>query len=181
MGRFLLLVIAVLVGLGVAPRFTIGAGIVLLVLFLAWRLFRRLFGGLRTPTAQELALRFEAVRAMSGAQFEVFVADLFAAMGHEADILGGRGDQGVDLVVYHDGERVAVQCKNYARPVGNPPVQQVHTGAVYHGCSDAWVVAPAGYTKGAHDAAGRVGVTLFDSEDIRSWIREIDRVEQGRP
>lgn len=38
----------------------------------------------KTPTAQELSARFSAVGSMSGAQFEVFVADLFRALGHRA-------------------------------------------------------------------------------------------------
>ena len=46
--------------------------------WVAWRLWRRL----RTPKARELSERFEAVRSMSGAQFEVFMADLFRALGH---------------------------------------------------------------------------------------------------
>ena len=61
-----------------------------------------------TPTARELSSRFEAVRSMGGAQFEVFVADLFRAMGHQAVVLGGAGDQGVDIVVNRRGVRVAV-------------------------------------------------------------------------
>jgi HJR/Mrr/RecB family endonuclease len=57
-------------------------------------LVRRLSGP-KTPTARELAGRFELVAAMSGPQFEAFVADLFRAMGHRATVLGGAGDQGV--------------------------------------------------------------------------------------
>jgi HJR/Mrr/RecB family endonuclease len=50
---------------------------------------------------------------MSGAQFEVFMAELFRALGHKAVVLGGAGDQGVDIIVNRRGERVAFQCKNY--------------------------------------------------------------------
>jgi hypothetical protein len=44
-----------------------------------------------TPTAQELSRRFDEVRFMDGGQFEAFVADLFMAMGHRAQLCGGRG------------------------------------------------------------------------------------------
>jgi hypothetical protein len=44
-----------------------------------------------TPTAQELSRRFEEVRFMDGGQFEAFVADLFMAMGHRAQLCGGAG------------------------------------------------------------------------------------------
>lgn len=36
---------------------------------------------------------------MSCAQFEIFVADLFRAMGHKATVMGKSGDQGVDIMV----------------------------------------------------------------------------------
>ncbi len=84
--------------------------------------------GPKTPTARELAGRFELVGAMSGPQFEAFVADLFRAMGHRATVLGGAGDQGVDVIVDYEGQRVAVQCKNYKRAVGNEPLQEVYAG-----------------------------------------------------
>ena len=133
-----------------------------------------------TPTAMELALRFEAVRSMSGAQFEVFTADLFRAMGHQAVVLGGAGDQGVDVIVNRRGERVAVQCKNHKRPVGNRPVQEVYAGAQHHRCVEACVVAPAGYTSGAIALARSTGVSLYDADTVRQWIRKVDKIEKER-
>ena len=133
-----------------------------------------------TPTAMELALRFEAVRSMSGAQFEVFTADLFRALGHQAVVLGGAGDQGVDVIVNRRGERVALQCKNHKRPVGNRPVQEVFAGARHHRCVEACVVAPAGYTRGAIDLARSTGVSLYDADTVRQWIRKVDKIEKER-
>jgi HJR/Mrr/RecB family endonuclease len=133
-----------------------------------------------TPTARELASRFEAVRSMSGAQFEDFTADLFRALGHQAVVLGGAGDQGVDVIVNRRGGRVAVQCKNYKRPVGNRPVQEVFAGSRHHRCVEAWVVAPAGYTRGAIALARSTGVSLYDTDTVRQWIKQADRLEQER-
>jgi restriction system protein len=115
-------------------------GITAAAVWVAWRLWRRL----RTPTARELSGRFEAVRSMSGAQFENFMANLFGALGHKAVVLGGAGDQGVDIIVNRRGERVAVQCKNHKKAVGNKPVQEVYAGAKHHRCVETCVVAPAG-------------------------------------
>jgi restriction system protein len=136
--------------------------------------------GPKTPTARELARRFEVVRAMSGPQFEIFVADLFRAMGHRATMLGGAGDQGVDIVVSYGGERVAVQCKNYKRAVGNKPVQEVFAGARHHNCQQAWVVAPAGFTRGAYELARSTDVSLHDADSISRWIRQVDKLEKKR-
>ncbi len=40
---------------------------------------------------------------MSGAQFEIFTAELFRAMGHQASVLGGSGDQGFEVIVHYQG------------------------------------------------------------------------------
>ena len=136
--------------------------------------------GPKSPTARELASRFEMVRAMSGPWFEFFVAELFGAMGHRVTMLGGVGDQGVDIIVSYHGERVAVQCKNYKRAVGNRPVQEVFAGARYHNCQQAWVVAPAGFTAGAYELASSTGVTLHDANSIGQWIRQVDKLEKKR-
>lgn len=133
-----------------------------------------------TPTALELSRRFESVRSMDGARFEEFIADLFRAMGHRVVLCGGVGDQGVDMIVYPRGERVAVQCKNYSRPVGNRPVQEVYAGARHHRCVEAWVVAPAGYTRGARDLAKSTGVSPYDANTIHQWIKNVDRLEKER-
>ncbi len=149
-------------------------GVIVAVALVPWYLWNRL----STPTAEELSLRFEAVRSMGGAQFEVFVADLFKAMGHRAVVLGGVGDQGVDVIVNRRGERIAVQCKNHKRPVGNRPVQEVFAGAQHHRCVEAWVVAPAGYTSGAIALARSTDVSLFDTHSVHKWIRIVGSLEK---
>jgi HJR/Mrr/RecB family endonuclease len=133
-----------------------------------------------TPTALELSERFEEVRFMSGAQFEVFVADLFEAMGHQTMVLGGAGDQGVDVLVNPRGKRIAVQCKNYSKPVGNKAVQEVYAGARHHRCVEAWVVAPAGYTSGAIALARSTDVSLCDSDSVHEWIMKVDGLDKAR-
>ncbi len=145
----------------------------------AW-VARHLWQTPTTPTALELSRRFESVRLMDGSLFEVFVADLLKAMGHSVEVCGGAGDQGVDIIVNPRGERVAVQCKNHSAPVGNRPVQEVYAGARHHRCVEAWVVAPAGYTRGARHLAESTGVSLHDADTIRRWIKNVD-VMRGEP
>jgi Restriction endonuclease len=82
-------------------------------------------------------------------------------------------------VSYH-GERVAVQCKNYRRAVGNKPVQEIFAGARHRGCQQAWVVAPVSYTRGAHELASSTGVSLHDASSIGQSIRQVDKLEKKR-
>jgi len=115
---------------------------------------------------------------MDGASFEVFVADLFRAMGRRVDPCGGPGDQGVDIVLGHGNGRIAVQCKNHSVPVGNRPVQEVYAGARHHRCVEAWVISPSGYTSGARALADSTGVSLYDADAIRRWIKTVDAIER---
>jgi Restriction endonuclease len=94
--------------------------------------------------------------------------------------LGSAGDKGVDILLTGGNETIAVQCKNYAKPVGNRPVQEVYVGMGYHRASVGWVVAPAGYTRGAHKLANRLGVKLYDASAIKSWIQKVDALETER-
>ena len=128
----------------------------------------------KTPAAVELTRLLGIVPCMSGAQFEVFVAKIMRGLGYRATVLGGSGDQGVDVIATAGKERLAIQCKNYAKPVGNKPVQEVYAGARHHRCTAALVVAPEGFTKGAVELARSVGVSLRDAQDLRGWIRQID-------
>lgn len=145
-----------------------------------WLFWRRLARP-KTATAKDLSARLDVVTSMggssSGAHFEILVADLLRAMGHEARVPGGSGDQSVDVIVGYQGERVAVQCKNYKRRVGNKPIQEVYAGARHHNCKKAWVVAPAGYTKGAEDLARSTGAMLFEEgpkEHVRAMFEFTD-------
>ena len=83
----------------------------------------------RVPSLRTRLLR---IASMSGAKFERFMADVFEALGYDVTLVGGAGDQGVDLVVRKGTEVVAVQCKNYRQPVGNRRVQEVYAGARHH-------------------------------------------------
>jgi restriction system protein len=95
---------------------------------------------------------------MSGREFEHFMADLFRTAGYKVDVVGGAGNQGVDLPLKEGRKRIAVQCKKYGRPVGNAAVSAVYAGAKHYGAKQAWVVALEGFTKGAVELAKSTGV-----------------------
>ncbi len=149
---------------------------ILLLTFLLW-VFGR--SGSRAASgvakASPLRAQLQNIPRMSGAEFEHYMADVFKSLGYNATVLGGAGDQGVDLLLHKGHERVAVQCKNYRRPVGNTPVQQVFAGKQHYGVNRAWVVAPAGFTKGAFALARTTGVLLFDYSSIERLIQQVEQ------
>jgi HJR/Mrr/RecB family endonuclease len=110
---------------------------------------------------------------MSGREFEHFMADLFRTAGYKVDLVGGAGDQGVDLLLKEGRKRIAVQCKKYGRPVGNTAVSAAYAGAKHYGAKQAGVVAPEGFTKGATDLAKSTGVRLIGRKGIDGLLRDV--------
>jgi hypothetical protein len=114
---------------------------------------------------------------MSGPEFERYMASVFEALGYKATVLGGAGDQGVDLLLQKENELIAVQCKNYRQTVGNTPIQEIYAGAKHHTAHHAWVIAPAGFTKWAVELARSTGVELYARAHIEKWVEQA-RIQQ---
>jgi HJR/Mrr/RecB family endonuclease len=110
---------------------------------------------------------------MSGREFEDFMAELLRTTGYKVDVVGGAGDQGVDLLMKKGRKLIAVQCKKYGRPVGNAAVSAVYAGAKHYGAKQAWVIAPEGFTKGAIDLAKSTGVRLMGRKGIDSLLQDV--------
>jgi HJR/Mrr/RecB family endonuclease len=111
--------------------------------------------------------------SMTGQEFERFMADLLRAPGYKVDVVGGAGDQGVDLLVKEGRKLIAVQCKKYGKPVGNAAVSAVYAGAKHYGAKQAWVVAPEGFTKGAIELAKSTGVRLIGRKGISGLLQDL--------
>lgn len=134
-----------------------------------------------TP-ADKLYSIFTAIPFMDGPTFERFVGATLEERGYTVTLLGGSGDQGVDIIALHGEDKIAVQCKNHTKPVNNKAVQEVYAGSRFHDCNKAAVVSPSGFTKGAMDLASATQVHLYDKESLRIWIKEIkgrERHEQS--
>lgn len=107
------------------------------------------------------------VDLMSGSEFEQFCADVLRKNGfHDVQVMGGSGDQGVDIVATKKKLRYAIQCKCYSSNLGNTPVQEVFAGRVHYGCDVAAVMTNSYFTAGAVELARSTGVFLWD----RDWV-----------
>ena len=104
-----------------------------------------------------------AVDGMDGHEFEYFCAELLKCNGFsEVRVTKGSGDQGVDIIADKRGLKYAIQCKNYAAPLGNKPVQEVATGKIFYDCNVAIVLTNSTFTAGAISLADATGVLLWD-------------------
>ena len=97
-------------------------------------------------------LGMAAIDAMTGTEFEDYVAARMQRAGWQITFTPASGDYGVDLIAGKDDKSVAVQCKRLGKPVGIAAVQQVVSGARHHDCTKSIVVSNQEFT----DAAKRL-------------------------
>jgi restriction system protein len=152
------------------------AGIFGVVALVVWKRFLGEDGEAQSTPQDALAGTLQGAWAksdtMSGGEFEHFMVDLFRTAGYKVDVVGGAGDQGVDLLLKEGRKRIAVQCKKYGKPVGNAAVSAIYAGAKHYGAKQAWVVAPEGFTKGAVELAKSTGVRLMGRKGIDGLLRD---------
>lgn len=117
-----------------------------------------------------------AVDAMTGLEFEHYVAAVLRGIGYTVEITKASGDFGVDLIATRDGERTAVQCKRAARAVNGSAIQQVVAGAAVHDCAATMVVSNHRYTRAAEQLAEVHGCVLVD----RTRLARLARVKRSR-
>ena len=117
-----------------------------------------------------------AVDGMEGHEFEYFCADLLRKNGFsEVSVTRGSGDQGVDVLATKGGIKYAIQCKNYASPLSNTPVQEVSAGKIFYNCHVGVVLTNSTFTPGAVSLAQATGVLLWD----RNTLAELMSNSQG--
>lgn len=99
-----------------------------------------------------------------GLGFENYVEKLYKGLGYSVSPTPSTGDFGVDLIAVSNTEKVAIQCKKYATPVGPDAVMQVFSGGAYYECTRYAVFSINGFTDAATEMAKKIRVELFNIE-----------------
>src|SRR6056297_720041 len=76
------------------------------------------------------------------------------------------GDQGADLVATRGKISVSIQCKDYAKPVGNKAIQEAFSAKSYYGTDSSAVISRSGFTKSAQLLAEKTSVHLLSLNAI---------------
>ena len=112
-----------------------------------------------------------AIDAMSGVEFEDYVAAVLRGRGYSIEFTKSTGDFGVDLIASCEGVRTAVQCKRQARAVNGSAIQQVVAGAAVYDCTATMVVSNHRYTRAAEHLAAVHGCRLVDRTQLARLAR----------
>src|SRR5262249_17979855 len=113
---------------------------------------------------------------MSGTEFEDYVAGVVRSCGVPVIMTPIRGAWGVDLSGGRRPNRLAIQCKRQARPVGTSAIQEVVAGAPMQDCTRTMVVTNHEFTPAARKLAELHGCELVGRSELprlRSTIRRL--------
>lgn len=103
-------------------------------------------------------------------EFEIEVAKLFEKHKYSAYLTKGSGDGGVDIILDKNGQKIAVQCKHHASPVGPNYIRELIGVTASQDYSACIFVSLNGYTKTAENEArqSKVKIELLSLPDLIS-------------
>jgi restriction system protein len=113
------------------------------------------------------------IDAMTGIDFEHFVAVRLRSAGYRVALTKVTGDFGVDLIASKGRQRIAIQCKRHGRSVGPAAVQQVVAGALLHRCTSTMVVSNQEFTPAAIQLARVHSCQLVGRTRLPKWGRKL--------
>lgn len=114
----------------------------------------------------------EDMRALSASEFENLVADTYREQGHHVDVVGSRGDHGIDLVVHtRKGETWLVQCKKYRGKVGEPVVRDFYGALRASEATSGAIVTTGQITDSARLWAEGKPLHLYDGQQFMRVIQ----------
>ena len=124
--------------------------------------------------------------SLDGFAFEKEIAKLYRKQGYDATVTSATGDGGVDIILRRNGERIAVQCKHHAKPVGPNDVRALQGVVAAQNYSKGIFVSLNGYTSSVYYEvrSGRVKIDLLELNDILQMAKgdDINPVEpQNKP
>ena len=135
--------------------------ILILLSFCRWILIKM------KMTPDNAAHTLDQIDNMTGVQFEEFVAAVLEGNGYTIEEMTCTiGDFGADIIAERNEERIAVQCKRYAKPVGVKAVQEAISAMKHYDCDSCLVVTNSRFTRQAMELAS-------DNEVVGLWDRNI--------
>ena len=107
------------------------------------------------------------IDSMDGIEYEQYCKTILENAGWEVEDTSTTGDQGVDLIASIENLRVCIQCKCFAKAVGNKAVQEIAAGMIYWKGTHSVVVAKSGFTKSAEALANSTNVILTSDKELK--------------
>lgn len=103
---------------------------------------------------------------LSGVQFEHEVENYFKSKGFQTELTKTTGDKGIDIILYHNTEKIIVQCKAYKKTIGVEIVRDLLGTLIDSKASKAILVSLNGFSKQVYDFISDKPILLLTIHDI---------------
>ncbi len=125
------------------------------------------------PSSHEL---IEQVRSMDWFQFEKLVGHIYEKRGYTVTRRGGANpDGGIDLIIEKDGQRAAVQCKQWKTwNVGVKAVREFLGALTDAGIQKGIFITLRGYSGDAKQLAGKHGIEIVNEVGLTQMLDSTD-------
>ncbi len=114
----------------------------------------------------------DSLDTLSGTDFEIFLEKMLKSLGYNAKVTGKAGDQGADLIIETNQDKIIVQAKRYSKKVSNKAVQEAVTAKAIYGANKAWVITTNYFQNSAIDAAQANNVKLTNRDELKHMIQD---------
>lgn len=181
--------------LGIKEGFITGAGFIIIGLIITWQLYSYTKNKRRPKFKYTDELeRYEKYnkayqeyewwqrhaleqywKNLSGRQFELEIAKLYQGLGYSAEICRQGGDEGIDIILERDSERIAVQCKAHNNRI-SPSVARDLAGTMLHHKFEHGIIASTnGFTNGTIDFCRNKKIKLISMNEILEMYEELKK------
>jgi hypothetical protein len=126
----------------------------------------------------EIMTLADDLRRMSGYEFERWVADLFSRAGFSVELTPASGDHGVDLWASSDDHLIAVQCKRWDAPVGEPIVRDLYGSMTAAEAQFGCLITTGSVTVQAEQFARGKPICLIEFDALMEVTRSPETLSQ---
>jgi restriction endonuclease Mrr len=119
-------------------------------------------------------IKSQNIHSMTGSQFELYLKKIFENLGFVVQLTAHTGDQGADLIIRNQNEKIAVQVKRYNNNVGNKAVQEVVASVKHYDANRGMVVTNSRFTNAAKELASSNNVELIDGQQLKFLIIKME-------
>lgn len=119
-------------------------------------------------SALQLSIRTQTAywNSLSGRSFEHEVANVYSRLGYKVEVTPYSNDKGIDIWLTRNDERIAVQCKAHAKPIGPAVARELFGATQHHNITSSVIVSRSGFTKGVYEFVVGKKIQLIGVSDL---------------
>jgi HJR/Mrr/RecB family endonuclease len=121
---------------------------------------------------------YEKLMNMRPAEFEKYVADLFTAIGYQAELTPLTGDGGKDIILRKNNTLAIVECKRYneKNKVSRPDIQKFHSALIDTNANEGFFVTTSYFTEPAMMYTLDKPIKLININRLMEMIEDVKRI-----